>query len=125
MGASAPSSEADESSPRVVAIRVPCAGMVPPPFVDYALRSGARGVVVAACPGEDCEFRFGVRWTEERFAGEREPRLRATVDRSRVRLVHAAREDRAALGAEVSSLARTIAEKRTVNRNTTQKEPTT
>jgi ferredoxin/coenzyme F420-reducing hydrogenase delta subunit len=69
------------------AIVVECAAMVPPAFVQYALRRGARGVVVAACREGDCEHRLGDRWTLERFAGRRAPALRAHVPRDRVRVV--------------------------------------
>jgi len=78
---------------RVLAWSVPCAAMLPPSFVEYALRAGAGGVVVAPCPAEDCEFRFGARWALERFARAREPRLRAGVPAARVRVFEAARED--------------------------------
>ncbi|GAA4411878.1 cytochrome b N-terminal domain-containing protein [Quisquiliibacterium transsilvanicum] len=81
----------------VLAFGLPCAGMLPPSFVEYALRHGAAGVMVATCPGEDCEFRLGVQWTAERLRGEREPYLRASVDRARLRTVAAAREERAGL----------------------------
>ena len=69
------------------AIAVECAAMVPPAFVQYALRHGAAGVVIAACRVDDCEHRVGDRWTRERFAGLRAPSLRATVPRERVRVV--------------------------------------
>lgn len=88
--------------PGVLAFGLPCAGMLPPSFVEYALRAGASGVAVAACPEADCEYRFGVRWIEERVSGEREPRLRGSVDRRRVEVLHAAREDRAGLGLELA-----------------------
>ncbi|MEO5692895.1 MAG: hydrogenase iron-sulfur subunit [Usitatibacter sp.] len=69
------------------AIAVECAAMVPPSFVQYALRGGAAGVILAGCREGDCEHRLGDRWTRERFAGLREPALRAAVPRERVRLV--------------------------------------
>ncbi len=77
----------------VLGLEIPCAGMLAPSFVDYALRRGAAGVVLSSCPETDCEFRFGARWSAERLRGEREPGLREGVDRTRVRLVHAAREE--------------------------------
>jgi ferredoxin len=69
------------------AIAVECAAMVPPAFVQYALRRGACGVVLAACREGDCEHRVGDRWTRERLAGVRAPALRAAVPRDRVRFV--------------------------------------
>ena len=47
--------------------------MLPPSFIDYALRLGAQGVVIAGCRENDCEFRLGDRWVRERFTGAREP----------------------------------------------------
>jgi ferredoxin len=68
-------------------IAVECAAMVPPAFVQHALRRGAAGVVIAACREGDCEHRLGDRWTRERLAGTRDPALRSTVPRERVRLL--------------------------------------
>ncbi len=82
-----------------------CAGQLPPSFVEYALRDGAAGVVVAACREGGCEFRFGERWTAERLRGEREPHLRGSVDTERVELVFAGRGDEARIDAAVESLA--------------------
>ena len=81
----------------VLALEIPCAGMLAPSFADYALRRGAGGVLLSSCPETDCEFRFGARWSAERLRGEREPRLREGIDRDRVRLVHASREEGARL----------------------------
>lgn len=86
----------------LVPIALPCAAMLPPSFVEYALRLGARGVAVVACPGDDCEYRFGSRWVAQRLAGEREPRLRAAAQRERLRFVEAAHEDLIALQAQLA-----------------------
>ena len=67
------------------AIEVECAAMVPPAFVQYALRRGAPRVVFAACRPGDCEHRLGDRWLAERIAGTRQPALRASVPRSQVK----------------------------------------
>ncbi len=85
------------------AIAVECAAMVPPSFVQYALRRGAAGVVVAACREGDCEHRLGDRWTRERFEGSRAPALRATVPRERVRLLTSG-SDSAAVALAVAQL---------------------
>jgi quinol-cytochrome oxidoreductase complex cytochrome b subunit/coenzyme F420-reducing hydrogenase delta subunit/Pyruvate/2-oxoacid:ferredoxin oxidoreductase delta subunit len=63
-----------------------CAAQLPPSFVEYALRAGADGVLVTGCRGGECTYRLGNRWTEERMAGARAPRLRAAVPRERVRI---------------------------------------
>jgi ferredoxin/coenzyme F420-reducing hydrogenase delta subunit len=81
-----------------------CAGQLPPSFVEYALRDGAAGVVVAACREGGCEFRFGERWTAERLHGAREPHLRASVERERVELAFAGRGDEAHLAQTVADL---------------------
>jgi coenzyme F420-reducing hydrogenase delta subunit len=58
--------------------------MVPPSFVQYALRRGAARVVFATCSEGDCEHRLGDRWLRERLAGARQPALRASVPRTQV-----------------------------------------
>ncbi|CAG1004476.1 Cytochrome b [Burkholderiales bacterium] len=70
-----------------------CAAQLPPSFVEYALRSGADGVLVTGCREGDCVWRLGQRWVEERFAGERAPRLRGGVPRERVRIAWAGPQD--------------------------------
>jgi ferredoxin/coenzyme F420-reducing hydrogenase delta subunit len=88
----------------VVTLSLLCAGQLPPSFVEYALRDGAAGVVVAACREGGCEFRFGERWTAERLHGQREPHLRASVDSDRIALVFAGRGDEAPLAQAVDRL---------------------
>jgi coenzyme F420-reducing hydrogenase delta subunit/ferredoxin len=90
------------AGPGVAALSLPCAGMLPPSFVDYALRDGADGVLVTGCATGDCEYRFGTQWTAERLAGAREPHLRASVPKERLRVHWAAAEDLADLGRELS-----------------------
>ncbi len=67
------------AAPDVLPISLACAGMLPPSFVEYALRGGADGVLVTGCRECGCEFRLGQRWTAQRLLGEREPHLRSTV----------------------------------------------
>jgi len=78
------------AQPGVAVLSLPCIGMLPPSFVEYALRSGAEGVLVGACAEGDCEFNSGEELTRARLAGEREPHLRASVARERLRLVRCA-----------------------------------
>lgn len=66
-----------------------CAGMLPPSFIEYALRLGAQGVVITGCRESDCEFRLGDKWVQNRMTGAREPRLRAAAPRERIAVVWA------------------------------------
>ena len=70
----------------IAVIELICVGQLPPSFIEYALRNGADGIFINACPGGDCRFRLGERWLHERLDGTREPHLRATVSRQRVRV---------------------------------------
>ena len=67
------------AGPDVAPFSLICAGMLPPSFVDYALRAGAAGVLVSGCAEAGCEFRLGQRWASQRLQRQREPRLR-TLD---------------------------------------------
>jgi coenzyme F420-reducing hydrogenase delta subunit/ferredoxin len=96
------------ASAEVRVLSLLCAGQLPPSFVEYALRDGAAGVVVAACREGGCEFRFGERWTAQRLSGLREPHLRESVQRDRVALVFAAAGDEAALARAIESLRQRI-----------------
>lgn len=87
------------AAPDTVVLSLICIGMLPPAFVEYALRAGAAAVVVCGCRGTGCEFRLGARWTAERLAGTREPHLRASVPREAVCTVWADRGEEAALRA--------------------------
>ena len=85
-----------------------CTGMLSPSFVEYALRTGAEGVLVTGCRDGDCQYRLGNRWTEERFAATREPHLRARVPRERVRVVWAGPIDGKRLPAELERFRRAL-----------------
>ena len=64
---------------------MPCAAMAPPSLIDFILsRRLADGVVVAGCAESACYHRLGVAWIEQRFAGQRDPYLRARVPRERL-----------------------------------------
>ena len=66
-------------------ITLPCVGMLPPSFVDFALsRRFADGVMLAGCAENDCYHRQGNEWTIRRMARERDPYLRERVPRDRV-----------------------------------------
>jgi hypothetical protein len=64
--------------------------MAPPSLIDFVLSKNlADGVVVAGCAESACFHRLGVAWTEQRFAGERDPYLRARVPRDRLKTIWA------------------------------------
>jgi len=82
------------ASDGVGAVSLPCAGMLPPSFIDYALsRDLADGVLVTGCRDGECHFRLGVRWTDARLDGVRDPRLRARVAKDRIARTWAAPTD--------------------------------
>lgn len=79
------------AGPDCVSLPLLCTAMLPPAFIEQALRDGAQGVVVVSCAEGRCEFRLGPRWINERVSGERAPHLRASVPRERVVQVAAGR----------------------------------
>ena len=99
-------SEAGGGAPR---FPVSCAGNLHSSVVEYLVRAGARGVLVAACPPRDCWGREGPKWLVERLFNEREAELKARVDRSRVRVAYASFHDRHALEAALDDFARALA----------------
>jgi coenzyme F420-reducing hydrogenase delta subunit/NAD-dependent dihydropyrimidine dehydrogenase PreA subunit len=94
------------ASPDVLQMGMACIGMLPPAFVDYALRMGADSVLVAGCRECGCEFRLGQRWTAERLQGVREPRLRTSVSPDRWSTVWADVGDEPALQSALQNLQR-------------------
>jgi coenzyme F420-reducing hydrogenase delta subunit len=79
------------NGPGVAVVNLPCVAMLPPSFIDYVLSRGLTdGVAIAGCRDGECYFRFGVRWTEARLNGERDPHLRARVPRQRIARIWAA-----------------------------------
>jgi coenzyme F420-reducing hydrogenase delta subunit/ferredoxin len=87
---------------RTITVSAYCIGMLPPSFVEYALRGGASGVLVTGCAPGECEYRLGSRWTEERLAGSRAPQLRANVPNQRVRIAWAGRGEEEKLRSELA-----------------------
>jgi len=78
---------AEIEQPDLATLSLPCAGMMPPAAIDYLLRvGGADGVVVTGCDTGDCHFRYGDRWTVDRVARDRMPKLRSRVPRERLLL---------------------------------------
>jgi coenzyme F420-reducing hydrogenase delta subunit len=87
---------------------VTCAGNLHTSVVEYLVRAGAGGVLIAACPERDCWSREGPRWLEGRLYHDREAELKARVDRRRVRLIHGASGEREELQAHLASFRRDV-----------------
>jgi len=74
----------------VPVLPVSCGGSLHTSVVEYLVRAGVAGVLVAVCPPRDCWNREGVTWLEERMWNGREAELKPRVDRARVRIAYAA-----------------------------------
>lgn len=97
------------AAPDAVTLSLICTGMLPPSFVEYALRRGAAGVLVSGCAEGACAFRLGTRWTEERLQGLREPHLRASAPRRRLQMAWLPAADPRALAAALDEFRRALA----------------
>ncbi len=70
---------------KVGVVTMPCIAMLPPSFIDFVLsRKLADGVFLTGCRDGDCSFRLGIKWTDARLAGERDPRIRKRVNQDRI-----------------------------------------
>jgi coenzyme F420-reducing hydrogenase delta subunit len=76
---------------------VHCVGSLHTSVVEFLVRSGVGGVLIASCPPRDCWNREGPRWLEERLHHGREAELQERVDRRRVRVAYAGLGERAQL----------------------------
>lgn len=81
----------------VGALSLLCIGMLPPAFIEYALRQGADGVLIAVCRDGECAYRLGGDWLKQRLTGAREPHLRTSVPRDRITVVSAGAGEEASL----------------------------
>ncbi len=66
-------------------VSLPCIGMLPPAFIDYALsKKLVEGVFLAGCRDGECFNRLGGNWMKSRILRERDPYLRRRVPRDRL-----------------------------------------
>ncbi len=88
--------------PGVACVDLPCISALPPSFLDYFIaRRHVDGVVLTGCAAGECQARLGIRWSEQRISGERDPRLRGRVPRERLRTCWVGAGGGAALAAEI------------------------
>lgn len=83
---------------------VQCAGSLHTSVLEYLIRAGAGGVVVAACPGRDCWNREGPKWLAQRLYGGRQADLKPRVDRRRLRYVQTGAAGRRDISAAIEAL---------------------
>ena len=102
---------ADLRRDHVGVVSMPCTGMLPPSFIDYALKKGADGVLITGCREGDCYYRLGDQLIRQRITGEREPRLVQRADRSRIRYFWAAQAERGDLEGQIEALHRELKER--------------
>jgi ferredoxin/coenzyme F420-reducing hydrogenase delta subunit len=89
---------------------LPCVAMAPPSLIDFILsRDLADAVAVAGCAESACYNRLGIKWTEQRFAGERDPYLRARVPRARLATIWASALAVKRMEAEIAAFATRLA----------------
>jgi coenzyme F420-reducing hydrogenase delta subunit/ferredoxin len=89
---------------RTALVDMRCIGMLPPSFIEYALRAGADGALLVACRAGECAYRLGAELTAQRLAGTRQPILRKSVPRERLGIVELAAGEEADLVAARDAL---------------------
>ena len=98
--------QANVRSSTVGIVALTCIGQLPPAFIDYVLsRNLADGVMLTGCRENSCNARFGIEWTNQRLAQERDPHLRNRVPRERVRTAWVGPSGASSLKAALSAFA--------------------
>jgi coenzyme F420-reducing hydrogenase delta subunit len=87
-----------------------CIGNLHTSVIEFLLRAGTGGVLIASCPPRDCWSREGPRWLEERVYHGREAELRDSVDRRRIRIVYAGEGERRVVLSALAEFRRDVAE---------------
>lgn len=99
---------AARSGPGTVVL--PCVAMTPPSLIDFIISRGhADGVVIAGCAERGGQHRLGIKWTKLRFAGARDPYLRARVPRERIATIWAGPTEEARLKQESDAFQAAVA----------------
>ena len=86
-----------------------CTGSLHSSVVEYLLRAGASGVLIASCPPRDCWNREGGVWMERRMFKGREAELMDRVDRRRVKVVWAGAAERGVVRAALAAFQAEVA----------------
>ncbi|MBY0575192.1 MAG: hydrogenase iron-sulfur subunit [Gallionellaceae bacterium] len=95
----------------VAVLSLPCTAMLPSSFIEYALReSQVEGVFITGCRENDCYYRMGGQWVEQRLAAKREPRLRRRTERDRIEQFWASSADSKELAVELEKFRTSLRE---------------
>ncbi len=73
-----------KEDPRVKIVKLPCSGHIQPIMIETALKNGAKGVFTTGCRIGDCHYREGNKFLMERLQGKRMPKLKPSVDKTKV-----------------------------------------
>ena len=103
------------SGANVVSMQLPCIGMLPPAFIEYALRKGAAGILIGGCREGDCFYRHGDRWLQMRLDHQRSPMLHRSVDQSRIAVCWVSETDKAELRNSLEGLLKRLEESKVDN----------
>ena len=91
-------------------VKLPCAGMLPPSFVDFALsRDLADGVMISGCAENDCFHRLGNEWTMLRMQRQAGPSAQAACAPGETRPGMAAAAGSSASGEQAPHVQRAVA----------------
>jgi coenzyme F420-reducing hydrogenase delta subunit/NAD-dependent dihydropyrimidine dehydrogenase PreA subunit len=82
---------------------VECGGHLHTSVLEFLLRSGCAGVLLAHCPPRDCRNREGPRWLDARIDEGREAELRESLDRRRLERVAAGEGEAGRVRAELAA----------------------
>ena len=84
-----PFSAVPSEKEKLLSFTLPCAGALNTHYAEEILRMGVEGLIVIACEYEDCYFREGNKWLEERYERKRRPILRKKVEGGRILVIEA------------------------------------
>lgn len=96
------------SLPGVTTRFVECVGNLHTSVIDLALRAGAEGVFVLACPPRSAPCREGGKWLHERVYNDREAELPPRVDKRRVAIAGLSQGEWPQIAAAIEQLRETV-----------------
>ncbi len=73
----------------LLSFTVPCIGSVNALHAEELLNLGLEGLILVSCEYEDCYFREGNKWLEERYSRKRRPILRKKVIGEKILIIEA------------------------------------